>query len=84
MLVAFWRKTTGTGVFYLHAAAFNEQRVKPPGTKIAQPLHQHVGLMESLTLRNFIKQFEDEGARMTTIMSGHSLTAPAQSYEAAL
>jgi hypothetical protein len=25
--------------------------VKPPGIKIAQPLHQHVGLVKCLTLR---------------------------------
>ena len=43
----------------LDAAAVGEQRLQPRGTERAQPLHQHVGLMEGFLVGELVEQFED-------------------------
>ena len=48
---------------HLHAAAVDEQLVQAPGPEIAQPLREHICLMEGFALWNLVKQFEDGAFR---------------------
>src|SRR4051812_17553763 len=46
-----------------YVSAIGEKPLKPARAEIAQPLHEHIRLMEGLALWNLIQQFEDSPFR---------------------